>query len=163
LKDNETLSISNLAAIGTRPNIWLSSDGLAKSFYSTIMTDLGQIAPTSNILLNETALDFYTRNFTDMFTHIANAIPGPGTQSYAEAKGDTGSLGTTPAVNFTKYLCQVPQQKSTGTLLMSILVADIVFMQLLWKIFNLVATQFLTRKDPKGLRWSFLRPCLSSS
>ncbi|KAA6408587.1 MAG: hypothetical protein FRX48_07669 [Lasallia pustulata] len=98
LKDNEPLSISNLAAYKSRPNIWLSTDGLVKSFYSTIMTDLGQTAPGPNVLLNETALDFYTCNFTDMFNHIANAIPGPGIKSYAETKGETGSLGTTPAM-----------------------------------------------------------------
>ncbi len=131
LKENETLSISNLAANKCRPNIWLSTDGLVKSFYSAIMTDLGQIAPNCNILLNDTALDFYTRNFTDMFNNIANAIPGPGIKSYAEAKGETGSLGTTPAVITTMYLCKMPQQKSTGTLLISILVADFVFMHLL--------------------------------
>lgn len=150
LKQNETLSISNLAAHKCRPNIWLATDGFVKSFYSSIMTDLGQTAPGPNILLNETALEFYTRNFTDMFNYKANAIPGPGTKSYAETKGETGSLGTTPAVISSKYLCQVPQQKSTGTLLVSILVADLVFMQLLWKIFNLATTGWLTHKKPEG-------------
>ncbi|SLM36729.1 hypothetical protein LPUS_06386 [Lasallia pustulata] len=150
LKDNEPLSISNLAAYKSRPNIWLSTDGLVKSFYSTIMTDLGQTAPGPNILLNETALDFYTRNFTDMFNHIANAIPGPGIKSYAETKGETGSLGTTPAMFGAKYLCQVPQQKSTGTLLISILVADVVFMQLLWNAFKLATTECLVRKKPEA-------------
>ncbi|KAK3171713.1 hypothetical protein OEA41_003797 [Lepraria neglecta] len=150
-KGDEPLSISDLAAQECRPNVWLSTDGLVKSFYSTIMTDLGQTAPGPNTLLNETALEFYTHNFTDMFTHIANAIPGPGIQSYADGKDQTGSLGTTSSVVFTKYLCQVPQQKSTGMLLVSILVADLVFIQMLWKVFNFITTAVLIRKKPKDL------------
>lgn len=160
LPGDEALSIANLATNKCRPNIWLSTDGLAKSFYSTIMTDLGQTTTGPNILLNETALDYYTRNFTDMFSHIANAIPGPGTKSYAEAKNDVGSLGTTPAVITTKYLCQVPQQKSMGSLLVSILMADIVFMQLLWKVFTVVTATILTRKKRNGESVSVL--CLTA-
>lgn len=102
LSKNESVSLSSLAAHKSRPNIWLASDGLAKSFYSTIMTDLGQSGAGPNILLNDTALEYFTHNFTEMFDNIANAIPGPGIKSYAEAKTETGSLGTTPSVFFAK-------------------------------------------------------------
>ena len=57
-----------------------------------------------------------------------SAQPGPARDSYEALKDQTGPL---QAVVFTKYLCQVPRRKSTGTLLLSILVADLVFMQAL--------------------------------
>ena len=87
-----------------------------------------------------------------MYTYVSNinTVPGPGIKSYAEAKDETGSLGTKPAVIFARYLCEVPEQKSTGTLLTSILVADLVFMQLLWKTFTFVLTAISVRKKPDG-------------
>jgi len=40
LSDTKALSTSNLATNKCRPNIWLSTAGLVKSSYSTIMTNL---------------------------------------------------------------------------------------------------------------------------
>jgi len=148
-------SVSNLASNNASPNIWLASDSLAKSFYSTIMTDLGQTTATPNILLNETALQYFTKNFTYMQNHTKNAKPGPANDSYESLKDQTGPLNTSPAVISTKYLCQVPRRKSTGTLFLSILVADLVFMQVLWKILNLCSVVWLTRKDPQGQQGSY--------
>jgi hypothetical protein len=65
----------------------------------------------------------------DHFT--LNAILGPANDSYEVLKEQTGPLGTSPSVISTKYLCQVLLQKPTGTLFISILVADLVFMQAL--------------------------------
>lgn len=148
-------SVSNLASNNASPNIWIASDSLAKSYYSTIMTDLGQTTAAPNILLNETALHYFTRNFTYMQNHTVNAQPGPANDSYETLKDQTGPLNTSAAVISTKYLCQVPRRKSTGTLFLSILVADLVFMQVLWKILNLCSVAWLTRKDPKGQQGSY--------
>lgn len=116
------------------------------------MTDLGQTTATPNILLNATALQYFTQNFTAMQKQndTLGAKPGPANDSYEALKDHTGSLNTSTAVISTKYLCQVPRRKSIGTLLVSILVADLVFMQVLWKILNLCTVTWLTRKYPKG-------------
>ncbi len=143
-------TVSNLASNNASPNVWLASDGLAKSFYSTIMTDLGQTTATPNILLNATVLQYFTQNFTYMQKDIVNAVPGPAKDSYEALKDQTGALNASAAVISTKYLCQVPKRKSTGTLFVSILVADLVFMQALWKILNLCSEAWLTHKDPEG-------------
>ncbi|KAL8685571.1 MAG: hypothetical protein Q9218_007676 [Villophora microphyllina] len=45
-------SVRDLVFNSDPPNIWFAVDGLAKAFYSTIMTDLGQTTATPNILLN---------------------------------------------------------------------------------------------------------------
>ena len=151
-------SVSNLASNNASPNVWLASDSLAKSFYSTIMTDLGQTTATPNILLNATVLQYFTQNFTYMQNSTVNAQPGPANDSYEALKDQTGPLNTSTAVISTKYLCQVPRRKSTGTIFVSILVADLVFMQALWKILNLCSVAWLTHKDPKGKQES----CLST-
>ena len=149
--DNKhTHTVSDLASSNASPNIWLASDSLAKSFYSTIMTDLGQTTMVPNILLNATALQHFTQNFTSMQNNTPNAQPGPARDSYEVLKDQMGPLNTSTAVISTKYLCQVPRRKSTGTLLVSILVADLVFMQTLWKIFTVCTVAWLAHKDSKG-------------
>ena len=147
---NYTPSVSNLISNNAPPNVWLASDSLAKSFYSTIMTDLGQTTATPNILLDENALQYFTQNFTTMQSNLVNAVPGPAHDSYDALKHQTGPLNTSVAVISTKYLCQVPRRKSTGTLFVSILVADLVFMQALWQIYRFLTVIWLVHKDPKG-------------
>ena len=51
-----------------------------------------------------------------------------------------------PAVIATQYYCQVPQLKSTGSLLVAVLVADLVFLQVLWKVLNLAVTFSMKRR-----------------
>jgi hypothetical protein len=53
-----------------------------------------------------------------------------------------------PATIATRYFCQVPQLKSTASLVISILVADLVFLQVLWKVFNWAVTSTLERRHP---------------
>ena len=151
---NYFYTVSNLASNNPTPSIWLASHSLAKSFYSTILTDLGQTTTVPNILLDATTLQYFTRNFTSMQNMNVNAQPGPARDSYEALKDQTGPLNTSTAVISTKYLCQVPRRKSTGTLLLSILVADLVFMQALWKIFELCMVAWLVHKDPKGKKRS---------
>lgn len=154
--NNYTASVSNLASNNASPNVWLASDSLAKSFYSTIMTDLGQTTAMPNILQNETALQYCTQNFTTMQSNIINAVPGPANDSYDALKYQTGPLNNSVAVITTKYLCQVPRRKSTGTLFVSILVADLVFMQALWKIYSFLTVIWLVHKYPKGKREPYI-------
>lgn len=147
--NNFTPSITNLTIFNTVPNIWLPTDAMAKSMYSAVMTDLGQTTGPI-ILLNATALQFYTVNMTYLTTHIANAIPGPAKESYSALANQTGPLETSPSVILTKYFCQIPIRKSTGSLILSILIADLVFLQALWQIFNFIINQMLIRKNLEG-------------
>lgn len=61
-----------------------------------------------------------------------------------------GKLGTKNATIITQYACNVPEAKSTGTLLLAILLANIVFLQALWKILNVVAEAMVEKKDIHG-------------
>jgi hypothetical protein len=56
----------------------------------------------------------------------------------------------TPSVVTAQYLCQIPQLKSAGSPVISIFVADIVFLQTLWQIFKLVVGSILERKHPEA-------------
>lgn len=139
-------SIATLAAQQSYPNIWQQADSLAKAAYSTVLTDLGQVSASPNILTDPDYMTYFTSNFSAMRHNIANAYPGPADRAYGTVA--TGPLGTTPSVISTKYLCQVPQRKSAGNLFVAILVADLVFLQALWFLFRSGVDLLLLRRRP---------------
>ncbi|KAK4549260.1 hypothetical protein LTR36_007719 [Oleoguttula mirabilis] len=141
-------SVANLIKQGSYPNIWMSADILAKAAYSTVLTDLGQVSATPNILTDSEYLHHFTSNFSEARHSIANAYPGPATQAYGTE--GTGPLGTTPSVISTKYLCQVPQRKSAGNLFVAILIADLVLLQALWYLFQLGVEALFLRRRPSS-------------
>jgi len=96
-------SLSNLIASEAYPNIWQEADVLAKTAYSTVLTDLGQVNAPSNILTDPGLLSYFTANFSETRHSIANAYPGPADQQYGTM--NSGPLGTTPSVMSAKYLC----------------------------------------------------------
>lgn len=150
---NDSVTFPALISTQTSPNIWIQASALAKALYSSILIDLGQpYSPLSNILLNATTLATYSENFTTTLAYEAayNAPPGPANNSYAVLGHTTGPLGTAPAVIVTQYLCQVPVRKAFGSLFLAVLVADLVFMQVVWTILNLVTTQVLLKRNPEG-------------
>lgn len=138
-------SISLLSEQQSYPNIWSLSDVLAKSAYSTILTDLGQVQQP-NILLDPDLLTYFTSNFSEARHNIANAYPGPADQQYGTV--ESGPLGTTPSVIDIDYLCQVPVRKAIGNLLPAVLLADLVFLFTLWKLFT-GATELLLLRNRK--------------
>ena len=142
---NKTLSSQIAQEQRFWPDIWYYADAFAKVAYSTALTDLGQNKPDVNIAINPTLLQEYSSKFKESFWQpnetyrlITNARPGPATDDYDTLKATTGPLGTTPSVISTQYLCTVPQRKSGGNLFVSILVADIVFLQVIWKLFTMI-------------------------
>jgi hypothetical protein len=141
------LSAANMAPAQIYPNIWADADLLAKAAYSTVLVDLGQ-ATGSNMLTDASLLSSLTSNFSYVQTLRANFRSGPANGSYDSLKGSNGPLGTTPSIISTTYLCQVPQLKSAGGLIIAVLVADLVFMQVTWQVYKLVATAYLTRIQP---------------
>jgi hypothetical protein len=147
--DNPT--VSKLDQSRVYPNVWIIADSLAKSAYSTVLTDLGQIAAEPNFLTNDDDLEYFSRSFSTIQRHKANADPGPEADvHYDPAKSGAGPLGTTPSVLSMGYICQVPRLKSTGNLIVSILVADLVLLQAVWRLFKLVTDTFLFKYRPES-------------
>lgn len=139
--------IANLAANQSTPNIWLSVDGLAKSMYSVMMSDLGQMT-ISTLLSNTTALQAYTKDFASFPANWDNnTIPGPATDSFDSLKDRAGNLTVSPQTISTKYICQVPVLKPWSQLLGSLILADLVYLQAFWKLFLLLATFLVERRD----------------
>lgn len=131
------------------PNVWEPADSLAKTLYSTILADLGR--HDSTIITDTSALQHYTADFEAILAlPNMNARPGPAQKSYEDLKGSTGNIDITPAVISIEYLCQVPQRKPLGSLIISILVADLVFLQSLWKILTLCTSAYVQRQKPRG-------------
>jgi hypothetical protein len=107
-------------------------DNLAKTMYSTVLVDLGQLQypRASNMLLNEETLENFSDNISFAPNWLCNFVPGPATADYASLKSmnAAGQLGTTTSTFATMYTCQVPRRKPAGSLVRSILVADMVFL-----------------------------------
>jgi hypothetical protein len=146
---------------------------VAKLLYSLMLTDLGQ-ANTRNILAHpqliiqlvttsvlkpswpsSTPPAYVLQNET-MFFNWYGTVGGWTDQSDGSGFGYETSPNLTsipvvnPAVIATQYFCQVPQLKSIGSLLIAIIVADLVFLQVLWKILNLAVAFGLTRRHPEA-------------
>jgi hypothetical protein len=140
------LSAKSLNESNIFPNIWITADTLAKSAYSTILVDLGQASPKSNILTDTELLTYFTSNLSKV--RIANLRPGPANDSYGALKKMTGPLGVTPSVIATTYICQVPRLKPAGNLIVAIIVADLVLLQAVWQLYKLATEAYLTRERP---------------
>ncbi|KAH0543831.1 hypothetical protein FGG08_001870 [Glutinoglossum americanum] len=132
------------------PNVWDVTDIYGKSLYSAVLADLGQASPP-NILLDSgsAVLQEYTKDFANL-KWIVHAEPGPARESFSDlkARGQTGSLSIKPSTIYQEYLCQVPQRKSPGSLIIAVIVADLVFLQTLWRILNLTATWYVEKRYP---------------
>jgi hypothetical protein len=120
--------------------------------YSAVMTYLGQNTQP-NILLNATVLQNFTAGFTGLSNPLFDVYVGPALDSFSALKDETGPLGASPAVILTKYFCQIPKRKSVGSLMVTILAADLVFLQVLWKIFHFIVERVLEHEDPTGMYW----------
>jgi hypothetical protein len=161
--------VSDLIASGNHsilPAIWEPADALAKIFRDVIMVDMGQASPGNeedrlvgnNLLTNTSYLEFFTKNFTQMSDTLKQAGSGwfqlsddPDLQTapFTSADKSRYQLGISPSTLGMSYICQVPQLKPSGALFFSVLVADLVIVQALWKLFQLVTDYFLMRKYPK--------------
>lgn len=158
-------SISALVAGNEYPNIWIPADSLAKSFYSAILTDLGQVSASPNVLTDTETLQAFTTNFSYIlnYSQNANVRPGPALENYNTLGASTGPLGTTPSVIFDKYICQVPMLKSTGNIIVSVLIADLVFMQALWQLLKLATEYFFLNKKRMGSDVNYCEGCSRQS
>lgn len=133
--------------------IWGKVDRYGKSFYSTVLADLGQ-GKAPNILLPDSTdlLKEYTAGFTN-FTTDLNAVMGPANSSYADSSSrtDLGPLEISQSTIQSQYLCQIPRQKPWSELIVAIIVADLVFLRLLWTLFNIFATWWAEKCDRNAM------------
>lgn len=71
----------------------------------------------------------------------------PMNQSYNAFKSQMGPLGTKPAEIYLQYACSVPERKDTGTLFLTILISDLVFLSACWSILKYIAVFLVARRD----------------
>lgn len=128
---------------------WGPTEKLAKSMWATVLVDLG-VNNKSNILLDPKKLRNFTADFVNAHEHSVDVKRGPETEPYDPSSTRYGPLGTSPAVISAVYICSVPRRKSVGTLAWSIILADLVFLQALWVIFQLIVDAFLEHKVPEA-------------
>ncbi|KAK7995780.1 hypothetical protein PG991_015247 [Apiospora marii] len=124
-----------------------TGQNLAKSVYSIVLTDLGQTSAQPNLLTDGATLQAFSSGLPYAQKHVANAKPGPATQSYDALKNVTGPLAVHPSVISAQYICQVPRRRSTVNLLVAVLVADLVFLRTAWTLYNFTAGTWLRRRD----------------
>ena len=143
------------------PYIWVQADTFAKSFYSAVLADLGQNS-TETFVSNSDLLQQYT-NFKDLGNTTEVETPwlkaGPARKSYNDLKDSVGPLSITPSTIYAQYFCQIPELKSGGSLFIAVLVADLVFLQALWKILTWCTTMWLENTNEKA---NYCEGCLSS-
>jgi len=140
---NRRFSVEDAVAKELTPNIWTQADDLSKVFLSTMRTDLGQAYATPKILSDPELLQYYTES-GDVYSLDKELLDG----GYIPSPENNTLLGVRPSVLATNYLCQVPRRKPWGSLIISILVADLVLLRALWTVVTLVSTYFAKRRDP---------------
>ena len=141
------------------PRIWVPADSFSKIFYYTVLADLGQNNGSySNILADQTLLEYYTHNFSAIARNASGAIygenvaPDQGLAIYPYTTANNSSdynLGINASTLAAEYLCQTPELKPAGTLVFAVLVSDLVLLQAIWKLFKLATDAILARKYPE--------------
>lgn len=155
--DSNTLSV---LAKGTTqqkpvPSVWQPMSVLGKAMWFAVLADLGRDDDfMPNILSHPDLLESLTANMSV----VNETIPPTWRWGLSSSETSLAPFVTTqsatnntelqihPSVLATNYVCQIPSLKSTGTLIVSILVADLVLLQAIWKIFNLAVDYFFISK-----------------
>jgi hypothetical protein len=123
--------------------------------YSAVATDLGQteIKPSSNIVADSTILQAFSEMIVELHvvsgdcesSNLCQTLPYGSVRDFQDLIKST-TLQVTPSVILTDYLCTVPRMKSTGSLFVSILLADLVLLKTAWTIYCLVVQRCFLRK-----------------
>lgn len=126
-----------------------SVDALAKSFYSTVLADLGMTSGP-NILTDDEVLRKFTSNYSNLNAATGWVPAGPATGSYGSSQPVTGKPTINSSSIFNTYLCQIPVQKVPASLIVSVLLANLVFLRALWSMVSLVSSHVAEKQDPRG-------------
>jgi hypothetical protein len=141
------------------PNVWSEVDRLGKAMMSANYLDLGQwkLPSKTNMLSSPESLQFWTANFSKFAEQNSKWLPWFTNEelpllNYDDAQNNddpaSGFLNTTASVIVTAYMCQEPMLKSWANVLVSILVADLVFLRAAWSLYNLIVGYFLKSRHP---------------
>lgn len=151
----------------------------AKMFRSIMEVDFG-VNDQKNLLLDNDLLQYAINSPDDFNRPLdgdfmnrteaadslawkyANGINGPSASfdidgantpvkdAYRLFKDKLGPLQTQPARLYAQYACSIPERKSMGSLLLALLLADLVFLQALWKTYKFAVETYLERTDPQS-------------
>lgn len=144
--NNSTSGQPFVLAQGEPQNLSRLLDAFAKSYYSTVMWDLN--FDRGNAFANE--------DTTKYLADTINTATGNDTIVADPILGSSDLVGK-PAQFEIQYICSVPQKKDTGSLIISVLVADIVLLSVFWKFFNWIVLRYLRKRDPT---WNLCRGCV---
>ncbi|KAH8651202.1 hypothetical protein BX600DRAFT_100440 [Xylariales sp. PMI_506] len=141
------------------PSIWQSVDILGKAMWFSVLTDLGRNeTEVPNMLIDPALLANLTSNYTAEYQAWPNDT-GNITQALDESLSQASfnpdalplpDLNATQSTLATNYVCQVPRMKSIGTLVFSVIQADLVFLQTAFMLFQLVVNYFLQSRHPES-------------
>ncbi|KAI0413344.1 hypothetical protein F5X98DRAFT_390874 [Xylaria grammica] len=139
------------------PAIWRSVGALGKAMFFTVLADLGRNNDTMpNMLAHPDLLASLSMNLTAVNETLREKFRWGMDekifqQSFdpSQSQYNTQSLSVDDSMLVTDYLCQIPRLKSPGTLFLSVLVADLVILQTIWKIYTLVVDNFFLEDKDK--------------
>ncbi|KAI6083058.1 hypothetical protein F4821DRAFT_197465 [Hypoxylon rubiginosum] len=136
------------------PGIWRSVEGLGKSMWFTVLADLGRNDDAMpNMLARPKLLASLSSDLATVNETLRSRFRwGLNDRMFMQAFDPSQDvlLQVSQSILATDYLCQVPQLKSPGTLFISILVADLVILQALWKIFTLTVDGFFLKSTEEA-------------
>lgn len=141
------------------PNVWSEVDRLGKAMVSANYFDLGQwqLPSKTNMLSTPESLQFWTTKSVTIAEQNSGWVPWLGdyelpllTYDDAQKNNDTatGFLNTTASFIAATYMCQDPVLKSRANVLVSILVADLVFLRTAWSLYTQAVGYFLKSRHP---------------
>ncbi|KAF7536565.1 hypothetical protein G7054_g4400 [Neopestalotiopsis clavispora] len=152
------------------PGIWPSVNTLGKAMWFTVMTDLGRNeSGIPNMLAYPDLLQNLSANLTNevQYWNDRKAAQNGSTRgilmeidknlaltAFDPAQTPPPRLGASPATLSTSYICQVPKVKPVGTIIFSVLVADLVLLQAIWTVFKLIVDGIVQHKEPTLLHCS---------
>jgi hypothetical protein len=141
------------------PSIWTSVDVLGKAMWFSVLTDLGRSqTAVPNMLVEPTLLANLTSNYTneimawptynDSITQQLD--PGLAQASFDPNATPLPDLNASQSFLATNYVCQVPKLKSAGTLVYTVLQADLVYLQNAYTLFVFIVGFLLARRNPEA-------------
>ncbi|POS74073.1 hypothetical protein DHEL01_v207532 [Diaporthe helianthi] len=125
-------------------------DAFAKSYYSVVIWDLN-FNRSTNAFASRAAMDYLVNTIAD--------ATGNDTMTTSPILGSSDLVGNHARFEM-QYICSVPQKKDLGSLIISVVVANIVLLCVFWNIFNWVALRYLRARDPT---WDMCRGCILHS
>jgi len=132
------------------PLVWQEAHDYAITLYSVILADLGN-KEAPNILTDTDIIEHYSSRFKDIKMFSEYIRQPPTNQSYTELQDSTGPLGIYPSTIFAQYFCQVPKLRSSGSLFISVFIADLVFLSATWALVTWLVTTWTEHENSDAM------------